>query len=216
VLVTLERILAFDSHLLGEAYFGAYRRALEGKVDELSESQRSIVATSRRDSVTQIDSRTFLLDALERELAISLSSRRDFSLLFIDVDHFKAVNDAHGHAAGDEVLRSLVLLVKRSLRPADIVGRYGGDEFLVGLLRADQAVARGIADRVCASAASATTQQAPTLSVGCATLASGDGLADLIRRADTAMYAAKATGRNRACMAPTPRGAVPIARTEPA
>jgi diguanylate cyclase (GGDEF)-like protein len=214
VLVTLQRILAFDSHLVAEAYFGAHRRHLEGRVDELTESQRHIVAVSRRDSVTQIDTRAFLLNALEEEVVRSRGGLQDFSLLFIDVDHFKAVNDAYGHAVGDDVLRSIVLLVKRSLRPADIVGRYGGDEFLVGLLQADQDVAMRIADRVCASAASATTGHAPTLSVGCATLAPGDSLADLIRRADAAMYTAKATGRNRVCMDSVPRDGESIPHTE--
>jgi diguanylate cyclase len=160
-----------------------------------------LLEVARRDSLTQIESRGSLLELLDRELSRARRAGDAFSLLFIDVDHFKAVNDAYGHAAGDEMLRNLVEMVQRSLRPGDIVGRYGGDEFLVGLVRTGEDTARGIAERVCKTAIASTHGGKPlTVSIGCATLTRDDSLADLIGRADSAMYEAKANGRNRVCL----------------
>jgi diguanylate cyclase len=200
VLVTLQRILAFDAHLFVEAYLRLRQRGFDRRVDTLSESQRVLVQVSRRDSVTQIDARAPLLERLQHELDRSRRVSQAFSLLFIDLDHFKTVNDAHGHAAGDGVLRNVVEVMKCSLRPADIVGRYGGDEFLVGLVQADPATAMLIADRICRSVKACSNGSGPiTVSIGCSTRTVDETLVDLIRRADGAMYTAKARGRNQAC-----------------
>jgi diguanylate cyclase (GGDEF)-like protein len=203
VLVTLQRILAFDAHLIVEAYIRVGTRSLERRVDRLAESQRVLVQTSRRDSVTQIDSRAFLLATLQEGLDRAEMTGEPFSLLFIDLDHFKAINDAHGHAAGDDVLRKVVEVVKAALRPADIVGRYGGDEFLVGLVGADPATAMHVADRVCVSVRKSSTGTGPiAVSIGCSTRKPHEGLVALIGRADSALYAAKARGRNQVCALP--------------
>ena len=198
LLVTLQRILAFDSYLVVEAYLRADDHRVERTLQDLTESQRRILAVSRRDDLTQVDSRAFLLETLEEEIDRSRRAGDEFSLLFIDVDNFKAVNDTYGHATGDEVLRGIVDVIKRSLRPGDIVGRYGGDEFIVGLLQTGQTKAAWIADRVCRRVTSyAGTGTAVTVSIGCASLTPGDDVGHLIHRADGAMYAAKAAGRNR-------------------
>jgi diguanylate cyclase len=199
-LVSLQRILAFDSHLFVEVYLRARQRWYEGRVDELSESHRLFIKHSRRDSVTQIDCRPFVLDALRAEFDRSRHAGQDFSLLFIDVDHFKAVNDSLGHAAGDDVLRRVVEIIQDSVRPLDIVGRYGGDEFLVGLVCADVGMAKLIADRLCDSVRAWPPGGGQvTVSIGICARTNEAALGDLIRRADAAMYAAKRNGRNRAC-----------------
>ena len=183
----------------GRGLLHVKQHELEGRVDALSESQRNLVESARRDSVTHVDARAFLVDALEKEFERSRRGAHDFSLLFIDVDGFKAVNDTYGHAAGDAVLRRVVESIQASIRPIDIVGRFGGDEFLVGLSRASAKVARRIAERVCASVLVSTRpgEEPVTVSVGCCTLALGDeSLSELIQRADHAMYDAKARGRN--------------------
>lgn len=204
VLATLHRILAFDCYVVGEAYLDADRRRLERRLQAASESQRAMLAVSRRDDLTDVDSRAFLLETLQDEIERSRRKKHDFSLLFVHVDEFKAINDTFGHAAGDEVLRGIVSIVNRSLRPGDIVGRYGDDEFLVGLLRADQATADRVASRVCQAVASAVRGGRPvTVSIGCATLTANDCLTDLIRRADAAMHAAKARRQVRSS-APVP------------
>jgi len=201
LLVTLQRILAFDSCLVVEAYLRAVDHRLERELDLLSESQRRMLAVSRRDDLTQVDSRAFLLETLEDEIDRTRRAGDEFSVLFIDVDNFKAVNDTYGHATGDEVLRGIVDVIKRSLRPGDIVGRYGGDEFVVGLVQTGPTKAAWIADRVCRRVTSyAGTGTAITVSIGCATLTPGDDVGHLIHRADGAMYTAKAAGRNRVSM----------------
>ncbi len=197
VLVSLQRILAFDAELIAEAYARRQQRSFDRRVDVISKSQHLLAAVSRRDSLTQIDCRGFVIEALEHEVDGSRSDGQPFSLLFIDVDDLKAVNDTYGHAAGDDVLRHVVEVVKGSLRPGDIVGRYGGDEFLVGLVRADLATARFIADRVRRSVAAASNgSKRTTVSIGCCTRTVDETLVDLIHRTDTAMYSAKARGRN--------------------
>jgi diguanylate cyclase (GGDEF)-like protein len=122
----------------------------------------------------------------------------------IDLDHFKAVNDEHGHAAGDEVLRGVAEALRESLRQHDIPGRYGGEEFGVLLPGSDAAAAEAIAERVRRKIewASFAGELKVTASVGCAAIHADDLFpASLVARADRALYAAKAAGRNRAMRA---------------
>ncbi|RME60503.1 sensor domain-containing diguanylate cyclase [Candidatus Parcubacteria bacterium] len=123
--------------------------------------------------------------------------------LMIDIDHFKSVNDRHGHAAGDIVLRAVASRLKHLLRPGDLFGRYGGEEFAVLLPRTDQSAGRMIAERL-----RAAIEESPvlfpggalslTVSIGAAHADSGTAsLEDLLDRADQALYQAKRIGRNR-------------------
>jgi diguanylate cyclase len=127
-----------------------------------------------------------------------------FALVLVDMDHFKWINDTHGHTAGDNVLKEFGALLKRVVREGDFVGRYGGDEFALLLPRADLEVAAKVADRL----RSETTRTnfglgsvgelgAVTISVGVALARAGDTPEVLIGRADQALYASKKGGRNR-------------------
>ena len=125
------------------------------------------------------------------------------SLLFLDIDHFKRLNDQHGHPVGDAVLRQLALAIRAELGPGDIAGRYGGEEFVVTLPGRDAAAAARIAERIRTGLRDnpADGGVGATVSVGAATRQPGEDLADLLRRADHAMYAAKKSGRDRIALA---------------
>jgi diguanylate cyclase (GGDEF)-like protein len=153
------------------------------------------------DSLTSVLSRK----ALDRALSKLDHDDSAFSLVFLDVDLFKTINDGFGHAVGDRVLAALGRLLRDHVRPNDIVGRYGGEEFVVVLREAGSDAARRVADRIRQSISGCTIAGLPrrvTVSAGVATRAQGEPMGELIARADLALYAAKSAGRNRVLLAP--------------
>jgi diguanylate cyclase (GGDEF)-like protein/PAS domain S-box-containing protein len=155
------------------------------------------------DHLTGLANRRALFDAAEIELQRWQRTPRPLSLLLVDADHFKAINDQHGHAAGDAVLRHLAAGLSATFRAVDVVARLGGEEFVVLLPGASLDSAEAGALRLCGNIAGNSVQVGGvaipyTVSVGLATMdASVDSVDTLIARADQAMYAAKAQGRNR-------------------
>ncbi len=154
------------------------------------------------DELTRLYNRRGVLEIGEQELERSRRSGCPFSVMMLDIDHFKTVNDTFGHAAGDQVLRILADRCKRKIRAIDVVGRYGGEEFLVLLPDTDIHTAQHIAERLLQSIVNLPLQTEYgdvniTISAG---LACTDGdianLTDLINRADQALYQAKHAGRN--------------------
>jgi diguanylate cyclase (GGDEF)-like protein len=123
-------------------------------------------------------------------------------LLFCDIDHFKQINDTHGHAGGDQVLQTLAERLQQHTREGDLVGRLGGDELVVILrnihnLEAVLHIAQELHRKVCQPIALAECSIQPTLSIGATVSSPGESVHNLLARADTAMYAAKQEGRNR-------------------
>jgi len=141
------------------------------------------------------------------ELERARRHAQPLSVLMVDADHFKAINDTHGHAAGDQVLRHLAALLTKALRAGDWVGRLGGEEFLAVLPDASLEHTRSIAERMreAIAAAPCTTPKgvlAITVSIGAAShRADGETSAALLQRADAALYTAKTEGRNRVSVA---------------
>src|SRR6185436_11318492 len=130
--------------------------------------------------------------------------RRELCVLMLDIDHFKAVNDRHGHAAGDDVLKLISATFAWGLRDADVCGRIGGEEFAVVLPETGLAQAMQTAERLRLTVAKTAvpTDHAPeplrvTVSVGVAALSDGESLDELLARADQSLYQAKRAGRNR-------------------
>ncbi len=147
------------------------------------------------DSLTDAYTRRYMKEALQRELSRCLRHHRPMSVLLLDIDHFKKVNDTLGHQEGDRVLTELVANIKALLRRADLLGRFGGEEFVVLLPETTIDVAQRVAERIRAAMSS---WGGPTVSIGLtASIAVGDTVDALLARADTAMYRAKAKGRNR-------------------
>lgn len=154
------------------------------------------------DALTAVFNRRTLLDRLQALMAQAEAALQPLALLFLDIDHFKALNDRHGHRIGDDALTAIAHTLRQALRSDDAVGRYGGEEFLAVLPGRDAAQAEVVAERLRAAiAARAIGGQAGdgglTVSIGVAALCAGDSVDALIERADQAMYAAKAGGRNR-------------------
>jgi diguanylate cyclase (GGDEF)-like protein len=155
------------------------------------------------DALTQVFNKRYFNEALEREHNRAQRYKRELSLALFDLDHFKAINDAHGHLAGDAVLRQLAAEVKPRLREQDIFARVGGEEFAVLLpeIGADGAMTAGDKVRRIVEAATFLVETLPlrvTVSVGVASLESDSKEAvTLYERADAALYEAKRSGRNR-------------------
>ena len=131
-----------------------------------------------------------------------LGSQIPFAVVFCDLDDFKRINDTHGHAAGDAALRAVVELLRRSLRHGDIVGRWGGEEFVVALVGAGATHAAGIAEKLRANLEKTQvmfgdTHIPLTASFGIAAYTHERTLEELIERADKAMYVSKQGGKNR-------------------
>jgi diguanylate cyclase (GGDEF)-like protein len=161
------------------------------------------------DALTGVPNRRQLFIRLENELSRSLRFADPLSLLMIDLDLFKRINDAHGHTVGDGVLRGVALALRRSVRKIDIVARYGGEEFCVVLPRVGKPEAMEVAEKLRRTVASTGLPgpegHAPlsvTISVGVATLGvDAHDIAGLIEKADSALYEAKRLGRDRVAMA---------------
>lgn len=160
------------------------------------------MAAANRDFLTGAWSRRAFFELAERELVRVRRTGRALSLLLFDVDHFKQINDTHGHAIGDRVLQEIVQRAEKEIRGMDCIARVGGEEFAVLLPETDAAAAMIIAERLrltlAAAPEAAQIRLVPcTVSIGMAVRTEQESVADLMRRADTALYQAKAGGRNR-------------------
>jgi len=170
----------------------------------LNQQKQELHQAAITDRLTGLHNRAYLMDQLSREFSNSRRYGRPLSCLLLDIDHFKSVNDRHGHLVGDAVLRHTAQLLSRGLRRGDVLARYGGEEFVLLLPGTPAASAQALAESLRASVAQAVWAQGElslqlTLSIGVA-----DNLADqtadetaLLRHADAALYAAKHQGRNR-------------------
>jgi diguanylate cyclase (GGDEF)-like protein len=161
---------------------------------------RLLVTLSATDGLTGLPNHTAWHEAVEREFARARRVADSAAVLMIDLDHFKAVNDNHGHGVGDEVLRQVAGILRATLRVQDVPGRYGGEEFGVVLPGSDLAGAHVIAERIRRRIESSDFGRGvrATASIGCAALATADAsAANWVARADRALYRAKREGRNR-------------------
>ena len=182
-----------------------------GIADRLRDQRNALTDAERRaqtDSLTGVLNRRSLIERLEAACARARARGLPIGLLFIDVDHFKEINDTFGHAAGDACLAAIIPAIQAELRQSDVIGRYGGEEFVVILSSADAAAAHPIAQRILERVASVRVEGfgvpiSLTCSIGVAT---SDTLGvwgeHLIAQADAAVYAAKRSGRNCVQLAP--------------
>jgi two-component system cell cycle response regulator len=165
---------------------------------------RKLYESSTRDALTGAYNRRHFEDRLRAEIAFAVRHATDCGLLLLDLDHFKRVNDTHGHPAGDEVLRHLAVIAGRTLRAEDVFARFGGEEFAVILRGASTRGAGRLAERLrdalAEQHATHAGKQIPvTLSAGCAALSccTKPSSEELVAVADRRLYRAKQAGRNR-------------------
>lgn len=171
----------------------------------LEAARNDAEAAANTDALTGLPNRRHTLAFLERALVGARENGAPLAVAIFDIDHFKRINDAFGHGVGDEVIRRVAQRAKAVLREEDMVGRFGGEEFVCVLQRSSAEAAELVAERVRKAIENATgrAEEGPpaTISIGLAVYAGETGVEDLLQRADEALYAAKREGRNRLRMA---------------
>lgn len=195
-------LLAAAGLWMGLALIGLYRKSVR-LIGAGIEAERTIRQLSLRDPLTGLANRRFLNENARHLIAGARRSGKQMAVLAVDLDEFKAVNDRHGHAAGDAVLLAAAERMQQLLRESDVIARFGGDEFVIVLGQVDDAeAAREVAGRVVNS----LCQPIPLAAGGSARIgasvgiamccADGETLDELLQKADAALYAAKRDGKN--------------------
>jgi two-component system cell cycle response regulator len=175
-----------------------WRRMRQGKAD-----QEELERLANVDALTGLDNRRAILRRLDEQIKHANRYKEELSLVMVDMDYFKVVNDQYGHITGDRVLAGVATLIRQNIRDADAAGRYGGEEFIVVLPKNDLSSALHAAERIRKVIEAAEMKDFAgsafriTASQGVASHKPGEGVESLISRADNALYEAKANGRNR-------------------
>jgi diguanylate cyclase (GGDEF)-like protein len=200
--------------LLSQAHELMTARTLQAmeQVNTLEERSRDLAAytaaledKSRRDALTGVFNRGYLDEAAQREFRSASAGRWPLSIVFVDLDRFKLINDTHGHAAGDLVLQATARMLVEVTRDSDVVGRYGGEEFVILLPGTTAEAAQLVCQRLLARLRAAVHRVGDaalraTASLGLATHAAGtsfNNVDELVQAADRCVYAAKQSGRDR-------------------
>jgi two-component system, cell cycle response regulator len=197
-----------DDYVTKPCNFGELQARLRAAVrilklqDQLVAAREASREQAMRDPLTGLFNRGAVLDALQRECSRTDRTRGTFGVIMLDVDHFKTINDTHGHLVGDGVLREVAARLRASLRTYDSIGRYGGEEFLVIAPECSAPAAQELAERlrrcVCDTPIVFSGRTLTvSISLGVACGAGSPARDQLLRGADEALYVAKAGGRNR-------------------
>jgi diguanylate cyclase (GGDEF)-like protein len=193
----------FDQHDVQMAVAISHQAGLTIQRVNLLKQARILEDWAITDSLTGLHNRRHLIDLGELEFQRARRYKHPLSIVMLDVDHFKQVNDTYGHDIGDQVLKTVARSCREQLRNIDLIGRYGGDEFVILLIETDLLAARGVAERVrlYVSGVPAETERGPlsaTVSIGISALDPDTlNLDALLSQADKAMYSAKKAGRNK-------------------
>ncbi|HHI92043.1 MAG TPA: diguanylate cyclase [Gammaproteobacteria bacterium] len=195
------KIIALDMSLAIETYHLTHVRTLEESLDRSQRQQKSLRMDAATDSLTGLANRKTIIDELERALQQPPQAHHPVVAIMADIDHFKTVNDTHGHLVGDKVLIEVSNRIRSALRNFDEVGRYGGEEFLLVLNGANLTTSKNVAERIREHVSSQPVnlqglEIQASISLGVAAARPGETADSVLARADRALYAAKAAGRN--------------------
>ncbi len=182
--------------------FAKIARISDGFQLSLKELNLLLSTDARTDYLTGLSNRRDIVERLEGEISRTHRHRDPFSLIIVDIDRFKEVNDSHGHEAGDRLLEAVALALRASLRLEDYCARWGGEEFLICLTRASLEGALVVAEKLRSSIESLEIDYqgariSRTISLGVAQYTDGESLDEIVRGADRALIEAKQAGRNR-------------------
>jgi diguanylate cyclase (GGDEF)-like protein len=176
------------------------QRANASLAEQLHLALQKVELDAATDALTGQGNRRALDEVLKQQAELYISSGKSFSILMLDIDFFKTINDGFGHMTGDDVLRAFSRRVSEYLRPTDVCARFGGEEFVVVLPGTTLEDAREVAERLRLGVAQSPLLRAPTVqvtvSIGVAALAPNQTVSDLLATADASVYAAKNAGRN--------------------
>ena len=199
-------------------WIAMFVRQLRGRLAEknrsLSEAMKRIEMLATTDEVTGLPNRRAIADVLREQMAMSRRVDLPLALAFVDIDHFKQINDTHGHLAGDRVLQRIAEALRSGVREIDRVGRFGGEEFLIVMPSTSLEHAREPLERLRSGIAGLDgstigLNAKTTVTIGAAQYAPGETLEAFVRRADLALYLGKGAGRNRVMLNP------PLDQSEP-
>ena len=211
--------LTHEGEYLGELIFRRNQRFDEHELNQLESLlatllfplrnallYRAAIQSALRDPLTDTGNRIAMEQTLQREVDLARRNLQPMSVLMLDIDHFKRINDEFGHGTGDEVLKAVANTLKTRLRNVDMVFRFGGEEVLVLLSGTCREAAALVGERLRMGILELQhlVQGRPldlSISLGCATLLPAESVESLLRRADNALYVAKREGRNRLSMA---------------
>jgi diguanylate cyclase (GGDEF)-like protein len=211
--IVLTSVLAFFAVMGG--YISRLRRNLTDSKERLEAALVRIENMAGHDELTGVFNRRTLVEVLKQQKYRVDRYGKTFSVLIVDIDHFKRINDSHGHHAGDVVLRSFAHAAASSLRDTDVFGRYGGEEFMVIVEQTPLDRSNVVAGRICELARELVFDELASglhisVSIGGAEYLPREEWQETVNRADQALYRAKQSGRDRFELAASPPGKMPV------
>ena len=172
----------------------------EERLKNLEAENEELWNLSYKDTLTGLYNRRYIQQVATHLFSRAIRYKEPLHVLMLDIDHFKKVNDKLGHAVGDEVLKVVAQTIQGAIRTSDTVSRYGGEEFIVYMVKSNPEITQFIANRIRDSVAAIRFPGVPwsvTISIGVAGLQDGDSMEGLVERADQFLYMSKHHGRNR-------------------
>ena len=191
--------LSHKIKISGEDSFAALGMAINEMINNLRQMHKKLIALAETDALTNIANRRKLFDMLSLDIERTKRYSSPLSIAMIDLDHFKKVNDTYGHIAGDNVLKETVSILHDNIRKADVLGRYGGEEFIIIMSGLDVKKAKIVCEKIRNIIEKHKHPKIGqvTISIGLAEFCNKDSAEKLIARADKSLYIAKENGRNR-------------------